>query len=304
VSPGALDCVGVLFPGDMGHAVGGLLRRRGRRVVTLLEGRSALTRQRAERAGLEPLASLDAVLEAADVVLSILPPAAAAALAERSAERMAATGRRTLYVDCNAVSPGTARRIAGRIEAAAGGFADASLIGAPPGRGPKPTRLYASGAAAERLAALAGSDAEGGLEVRVVGGEVGAASGLKMAYAGLTKGSFTLQAAVLMRAERLGLYEALTTELAESQNEAWARMQLLRFLPADAERWIGEMQEIAASFRESGLPDGFHASAETIFAAMAATPFARETRESLDPSRTLEDAIRAFCEALYSTSDQ
>ena len=268
------------------------------------EGRSALTCERAERAGLEPLASLDDVLEASDVVLSILPPASAPALAERTAERMRATGRRPLFVDCNAVSPGSAQRIGAAIQAAGGRFADASLIGAPPGRGRRATRLYVSGAEAAPLVGLAVGDAEGGLEVRVVGDTIGAASGLKMAYAGLTKGSFTLQAAVLMLAERLGLYDALTAELAESQKDVWARMQVLRFLPADAERWIGEMQEIAASFREAGLPDGFHAGAEAIFGAMAATPFARETRESLDPDRTLDDAIRAFCEALYSTRAQ
>jgi 3-hydroxyisobutyrate dehydrogenase-like beta-hydroxyacid dehydrogenase len=232
------------------------------------------------------------------VLLAILPPAEAPGLAARVAAGLKAAGSRLLYADCNAVSPATARGIGQQIEAAGGAFVDASLIGLPPGRAPAPTRLYASGAEAERLGFLAGCDDEGALEVRVLGPEPGAASGLKMAYAGLTKGSFALHALGLVLAQRLGLWGELVRELETSRPEVWRAMQTLRFLPADSERWIGEMQEIAATFRESGLPAGVHEAAEQVFRALAATPFARETRETLDTGRSLEATLAALSAAL------
>ncbi len=48
----------------------------------------------------------------------------------------------------------------------------------------------------------------------------------------------------------------------------------------------------------AGVPDDFHRGAAAIFRMMAATPFAAESRESLDRSRSLEDAIRVFAEHL------
>lgn len=297
-----LRCIGIVSPGDMGHAVGALLARRGLRVVTTLEGRSEATRDRARRAGLEDLAGLDALLDACDTLLAILPPAEAPGLAARVAAALKNPGRSIVYADCNAVSPATARRIGQQIEAAGGVFVDASLIGLPPGRGPAPTRLYASGVEAERLAFLTTRDDAGALEVRVLGPGTGAASALKMAYAGLTKGAFTLHAAALALARRTGLWDELVRELEASQPDVWRRMQILRFLPADSGRWIGEMQEIAATFRENGLPGGFHEAAEQVFRALAATPYARETRETLDPGRSLETTIAALSDALDESS--
>ncbi len=284
--------VAVLYPGDMGHGVAAALGAGGRRVVTALAGRSAETRARAERTGIEDLETLEAVVADADLLVSILPPAAALGLAHDVSEAMSCVGRRPTYVDANAVAPTTAAAIADEIAKAGAPFVDGGIIGGSPRPGGKPTRLYVSGPDAASLAALSQEDA--GLAIRTVGSEVGQASGLKMAYAALTKGTMTLQAAVLMLARRLGLHEALGAELAQSQPEAWKRMGVLPFLPADAERWVGEMQEIATTFEAADLPRGFHDAAADVFRAMAATPFAAETRETVDRSRTLDQAIEAF----------
>jgi hypothetical protein len=119
-----------------------------------------------------------------------------------------------------------------------------------------------------------------------------------MTYAALTKGTMTLQAAVLVAAMRLGVFEELCREFEKSQPEARARMNVLPFLPADSERWIGEMEQIASTFFDAGVPDDFHRGAAKIFRVMAATPFAAESRETLDRTRSLEDAIRVFAEHL------
>jgi 3-hydroxyisobutyrate dehydrogenase-like beta-hydroxyacid dehydrogenase len=282
----------------MGHAVGASIAERGFCLVSALADRSELTRARAERAGIEDAGGLDDVVTAAEGILAILPPAEAEPLACRVAEAMARTGRTPIYADCNAVSPATVKHIAAAITAAGAPFIDAGIIGAPPGPGRADTRFYASGPQANWLEGLAGSGERGGIAVIGLGDDVGRASAIKMVYAALTKGTMTLKAAVLVTAMRLGVFEELSKELEKSQPQAWARMGILPFLPADSGRWIGEMEQIAATFRDTGVPEDFHRGAAAIFRMMAATPFAAESRESLDRSRSLADAIRIFAEHL------
>ena len=191
---------------------------------------------------------------------------------------------------------GTFHDMAARLAAAGAEFVDGGLIGGPPRPGGPATRLYLSGPRAGALATLGGDSQRGAIDARVVGDAIGRASGLKMVYAGLTKGTMTLHTAVLTTARRLGLFDELVTELRESQAQAFARMGVIPFLPADAGRWTGEMREIARTFRDAGLPGGFHEAAEAIFELMDATPYARETRETLDRSRTLEETIRTLAE--------
>jgi len=132
------DTVAVLMPGDMGHAVGKALADAGYDVVTCLSGRSERTRVLADAGGLRDLDSLDAVATEAFLVLSILPPASAMGLARDMATAMERSGARPVYVDCNAISPGTARDIANVIEAVGAPFIDAGIIGTKPGIGPGP----------------------------------------------------------------------------------------------------------------------------------------------------------------------
>jgi hypothetical protein len=74
-------------------------------------------------------------------------------------------------------------------------------------------------------------------------------------------------------------------------------------LPLDAGRWIGEMEEIEATFTDLGLPGGFHRGAAEVFRLLVETPIATETRETVDESRTLEEALAIYVEALTRQSD-
>src|SRR3954467_15656994 len=82
--------VAIVSPGYMGTGLGTALRAGGARVVTTTAGRSARTRRLAE--ALEVLPSLTAVLAAADVVLSVTPPAQALAAATDIAAAARAAG--------------------------------------------------------------------------------------------------------------------------------------------------------------------------------------------------------------------
>ena len=287
-----MKTIAIISPGNMGHAVGRLLGERGFDVVTALADRSARTRGLAARAGIRDLGGVAAVVVAADLVLSILPPAAAVGAAEEAAAAMAATGATPPFADCNAIAPATTEHIAELIRGAGADYVDAGIIGGPPAGGTGP-RFYASGPAAHLLAPLQG----GGLVVRDLGGAIGRASALKMCYAAVTKGTSALQFAQLAAASRLGVGDALSAELTESQGAVYAAMRRsLPGLPAKAPRWIEEMRQIAATFESVGVPGQFHHGAAALYELLSATPFAAEPEEAVDTSRSLETTVAALAE--------
>ncbi|MBV9569288.1 MAG: NAD(P)-dependent oxidoreductase [Hyphomicrobiales bacterium] len=156
------------------------------------------------------------------------------------APRLAAQGSGTLYVDCNAVSPRTAKEIRDVLKGV--DFVDAGIIGLPPSPGEKGPNFYASGVAAHRFAELS----RYGLSIRVLDAPVGAASALKMSYAGITKGLSGLAAAMLLAASREGAAAALRAELEESQPALFSRFsKALPQMYSKAYRWVAEMEEIA-----------------------------------------------------------
>src|SRR5579884_1874184 len=175
--------VAIVAQGSMGSGVGKRLGERGAAVRTLLSGRSAKSVERARAAGMVPASDERALIDGADFFLSILPPDRAEALAAQLAPALTAVAKKPVYVDCNAVSPQTVERIAAAVAPAGADFVDAGIIGGPPREGYSPA-IYASGPAVARTAVLR----DWGLDWRAIEGPVGAASGLKMSYAGITKG--------------------------------------------------------------------------------------------------------------------
>lgn len=248
--------IGLLHPGEMGSMVGAAARANGLRVLWASEGRSAPTRERAAAAGLEDAKSVGLLIAASQVIVSVCPPHAAADLAREVTGR----GFAGTYVDANAVSPETAREIGGIIERGGATFLDGGIIGPPP-RVPGSTRLYLSGTRAGVIASLF---ARGPLEAIVIDGGPGAASALKMAYAAYTKGTAALLMAIRALAAQAGVDDALLREWERSQPQLAAQAErAVRSNTPKAWRFVGEMEEMAATFERSGLPGGFaHAAAE------------------------------------------
>jgi 3-hydroxyisobutyrate dehydrogenase-like beta-hydroxyacid dehydrogenase len=254
--------IGVLHPGEMGVTVGASARASGSRVLWASEGRSAQTGERAAAAGLEDAKTLAFLCTASGVILSVCPPHSALDLARA----VAAQGFSGLYVDGNAISPGTAREIGRIIERAGATFVDGGIIG-PPARARGTTRLYLSGEEAGRIARLF---AQGPLEAIAVDGGPGAASALKMAYAAYTKGTAALLVSIRAMAIRAGVDQALLDEWARSQGDLGARSERAAGETArKAWRFTGEMAEIAATFDDAGLPDGFFRAAAEIYESLA-----------------------------------
>ena len=284
--------------GDMGHAVARALREGGHRVLAALDGRSPRTCALAELADAKNVGSLNAMVLQSDLILSIMPPAAAASFALSVSIEMRNTRSTPVFADCNALAPTTVQEIARTVIGFGGKFIDGSIIGAPPGRH-APTRLYVSGPDAEYMTHLA----QPNLEIRLLGTEIGTASSIKMLYAALTKGTMTLDTLVLLGAKQMGLSAPLIKELSESQSGALERMRgSVPWLAADAERWVGEMEEIAKTFASVGLTDHMHLGSAEIFRLLASSTFATETRETADRSRGLSEAIAVFASSLSASS--
>jgi putative dehydrogenase len=232
--------VAVIAPGMMGAAVGKRLVDSGVKVLTSLTGRSAETATRAKAAGMA--AAGDEEIAASDFILSILPPGDAVALAERFQPALKASNAKPVYVDCNAINPKTVDRVAAVIAPTDCPFVDSGIIGSPPKPGDAGPRFYASGPAAPRFATLR----QYGLDVRVLDGATSAASALKMSYAGITKGTQAIGAAMMLAATRAGSADALFAELSSSQKEMFAWFKRgLALMPPKAYRWVAEMHEIA-----------------------------------------------------------
>jgi 3-hydroxyisobutyrate dehydrogenase-like beta-hydroxyacid dehydrogenase len=257
--------VAVIAPGVMGSAVAHRLTEKGIEVRTLLEGRGPATLERARVAGMTGVS--EAQIAECDIILSILPPGDALRLAERLAPALRAAAKKPIYVDCNALDPATVLRIARVVEETGAGFVDGGIIGAPPEPGSKATKIYLSGPLAAKVAILE----HFGLTMPIQPGPIGAASAMKMSYAGITKGFTALGTAMMLAATRADTADALKAELASSQPAlfGWLTRQTPKMY-SKAYRWVAEMEEIAAFVGEDPAAAKFFQGAAELFTRIAA----------------------------------
>lgn len=271
--------IAVLHPGEMGAAVGRCLTDAGHLVLWASHGRGTATAARAESAGLADAGSVEDLAGRAEVIMSVCPPHAALEVAR------AVAGFEGTYVDANAISPATAREVATVIEGGGASYVDGGIIGAPP-IAVGTTRLYLSG---PRAAVVRDLFAGSPLDARAMTGELTAASAVKMAYAAWTKGTAALLLAVRALARADGVEADLLAEWALSQPRREAgSARAAGSAGSKGWRWAGEMEEIAASMAESGLPGGFHQAAAEIFRRVP----------QLGPAATDEEALDAILTAL------
>jgi len=249
--------IGLVHPGEMGAAVGRCLTTAGHQVLWASSGRSPETTARAAAAGLTDVATVQRMAAEAAVILSICPPHAALDVAR------SVRGFGGIYLDANAISPGTAREVAEVITGAGGAYVDGGIIGPPPLTHGS-TRLYLSGENARTVQQLFAGTA---LEPRIAAGSPTAASAVKMAYAAWTKGTSALLLAARALAQAEGVEAELLAEWDVSQPRlADQSIRSARSAVTKGWRWVGEMREIALSMAAAGLPDGFHQAAAEIFA--------------------------------------
>jgi 3-hydroxyisobutyrate dehydrogenase-like beta-hydroxyacid dehydrogenase len=285
--------IGVNSPGDMGQGIAMRLKALGYEVYAALDGRSERTAELARKAGLSDCGSLENLVSTCDIIFSILNPGAALQAAREVTAAMRAVKKPVVYVDCNAISPGTGHEIERLVREASGTFIDAGIIGSPP-RGKTRTKLYVSGPDASLLTQIVDDQ----LLVRVVGERIGDASAVKMCYAALTKGSLALGTELLIAARKLGVEQALESEFMDSQREMYESiLKRSATMPPKAYRWVPEMNEIAKTFEEAGLTPRMLEGAADMYELIAKTSLGRESPEQArEKARGGADVIRGLAD--------
>jgi 3-hydroxyisobutyrate dehydrogenase-like beta-hydroxyacid dehydrogenase len=274
--------VGIVHPGQMGISVAASARNSGCTVMWAGAGRSAATQARAQEQGLHDAGTLAELVARCEVIVSVCPPHAA----EQVAGEIMALGFSGVYLDGNAIAPARARRIATQVHAGGARFVDGGIIGGPAWK-PGTTCLYLSGPDAAHVAACF---AAGPLETRVIGHEPDKASALKMCYAAYTKGTTALLAAILGAAETLGVRGDLMDEWGRDGATFGTESEHnVRAVTAKAWRFVGEMEEIAATLAAADMPAGFHLAAADIYTRLADFKDAPTTPE-------LDDVLAALAQ--------
>jgi 3-hydroxyisobutyrate dehydrogenase-like beta-hydroxyacid dehydrogenase len=254
--------IGILHPGSMGIFVAVSAQNSGNTVYWVSEERSLQTHARAEKFNLRETKSLAELVATCSVIVSVCPPDSA----EQLASQVAAQSFKGLYIDANAISPQRAIRIGQIMSKNGARFVDGGIIGNPDWES-KNTWLYLSGEHAPEAADLFSS---GPIQARAIGDDIGKASALKMCYAGYNKGTTALLSAVLATAQSLGVLDELRdqwTKDASGMAEQAPKRAIL--VTAKAWRFAGEMDEIADTFREAGLPGEFHRAAAEVYRRLA-----------------------------------
>ncbi|MBM3226208.1 MAG: NAD(P)-dependent oxidoreductase [Candidatus Tectomicrobia bacterium] len=255
-----MPCIGLIHPGAMGASVGAAARGNNHRVLWASQGRSADTLARAHRANLEDIGTVPQMVAVSDIILSVCPPHAAGDVARTVME----LGYAGIYVDCNAVSPQRTRAIQQIVEQAGATYVDGGIIGGPAWKMEAGTHLYLSG---QHAAEVAACFTDSPLRAPVLSDRIGAASAIKMGYAAYTKGTTALLTAILGMVER----EGVRIELQQQWGETFSTQTIKRVCSNTAKAWRfeGEMYEIADTFRDAGLPNGFHLAAAEIYKRLA-----------------------------------
>jgi 3-hydroxyisobutyrate dehydrogenase-like beta-hydroxyacid dehydrogenase len=276
VSSAAAAAVGVVAPGAMGIALGRCVVAGGHRVLMTAAGRSPPTARRLADAGIEDAGSTDAVVGAADVLISVVPPARARAVAEEIAVSARRTGARPLLVEANAVAPATVTRVVKIAGGADLEVVDAAISGPPPRPDAEhPTRIFLAGPRAAEVAAL---EVPG---VRWVGldGGLGAASAAKMCTASVRKGHQALLAHALLTAEHHGVLDTVLADLRIDFPDDDVRHAAAAV--TKAWRFADEMDEIAATQADAGLTPDLFAAMATVYRRLATSEWGARRPEDV-----------------------
>ena len=289
-----IKTVGLFSPGQMGSAIGNVLRHNGLDVMTPLSGRSEATLMRAEQAGLRDSGSVEALIAESDIVISVLTPAEAESIVAKVTDAARDNGKKPFFVDCNALAPAVKIRMDERVREVGGVFVDAGIFGGPPkidGSGP---RIYCSGPDTSVFESLR----EYGLNIPpCVGPEIGQAAGLKMLHTTAGKGTRAVWIELLVAARAMGLSDVLAQEF--EAGGILVKPQLIEAIahePRRSARMIDELEEVARTYEGLGLTPKMMEGAADLHRLISETPLAKQT--SLDPDPPVDTILDVLAEWL------
>jgi 3-hydroxyisobutyrate dehydrogenase-like beta-hydroxyacid dehydrogenase len=283
--------VAVLYPGDMGSALGKLLRQAGYRVVTTLEGRGSRTQVNCQDCGFEVLASFQDVAREAEIVFSLVPPKAARDIARNYATSKPASDRAPLYVDLNSISPESATEIGDILQQAGLSFVDGAIHGVA-GKLRERGRVYLSGSRAQEVAKLLGPL----LYVQVLGDVPGQASAFRMLISGLTKGVIALFLEISMAARGTELLPELLACFHDTYPGIMEVVErILPTYPQHSRRRADEMHELEQMMEHRGLGPCLVQATQRLLTELASLGLAEDY-----PDKTSRDwSVTEIVEEVY-----
>ena len=264
---GAVQQVGLLYPGEMGAALAQVLRCGGMDVATTLVGRSGATIERATGAGMVVLDSLEALVRQSDVVFSLVPPAAAEQVAATYCELAHLSPPRAIFVEMNSVSPDLAASIARQVSATGRSFVDGAINGLARNLSASGT-MFLSGERSDEIGVLFRDS----VRVEVIGDEPGRASAMKMLLSGMSKGVCGLFVELALVARRHEMLPELTQQLSRIYPGIWQLIE--RMLPTysqHAGRRATEMCELEETARQCRVEPGVIKAIRLVHEAIAAS---------------------------------
>jgi 3-hydroxyisobutyrate dehydrogenase-like beta-hydroxyacid dehydrogenase len=254
--------------------------------------RDPLICRRASELGVKLVDSLAELAVHSQVIFSAVVPSGCLSAAR-------ATGRHVgpghLYLDLNSVSPSAKRLAQDAIEQRGARYVDAAVMAAVPRHGHRVPLLLAGRAAAEAASLLAPL----GMQLEVLGTEVGQAAAVKMLRSILTKGTEALLLECLLAAAEFGVTEGVFTSATESMSFAWAAYAdyTLGRCARHSERRACEMEEVSMMLKEEGIEPMMAVAAARRFRwaseRLNTQPKASEQRTSVEIVAALQGKVAA-----------
>ena len=212
--------------------------------------KGAAVRAALEERGIPAVAGPAAAVPGADIVISAVTAKQVAAAGDATGPHMT-PGQ--IFLDINSASPGAKREAARSVTAAGADYVEAAVMSNVPPHGHR-VPMFLAGAAADKAAALMKPL---GMDVEVVGTEIGQASSIKMIRSVMVKGLEALLVESLTAAHRAGVEDKVIESLGESfPGLDWrgkAGYHLGR-VARHAARRADEMEEVAETLRDIGVP--------------------------------------------------
>jgi 3-hydroxyisobutyrate dehydrogenase-like beta-hydroxyacid dehydrogenase len=293
----------------MGIGIARLLKAHNYSVLTSLQNRSEATKTRASKFDIHCVETDKELLEASDVVLSIVPPEHAHKTAVRIADALKSANRKrdaSLYLlDLNAISPQKARETAEAVAAIDAGlkFIDGGIIGGPPSEKDDKTwkcpSLVVSGPHLLSDLENDGARLTKILNIKHVGDDIGKATGLKMCFASMTKGLTAIGIMAFTTAQKLGVHDELKEHLEQYSPKTGELVNGgLIGMPPKAYRWIAEMQMIGETFGDAGFDPALFPFAGVYDIVANQTELGKEQTDSRQRGKTTEDVATLMLEGL------
>ncbi|MGZ7134875.1 MAG: NAD(P)-binding domain-containing protein [Methanobacterium sp.] len=235
--------IGFIGFGDVGYTLASGLLNEGMEVSTCIQGRSSKTQKIAEEMDLNLCKSNKELAEASDILISAVNPQSAIKIAQYVGEYVSG-----IYVDINNVSPKTVKKTLSFIKN--GKVVDASIIGAV--RKGLNVPIITSGPYADQFAELNNY----GMNIEVIGAEIGQASAIKILRSSFTKGISALLFETLYSAYQMGIDQEVLKYISKTECEGFEISAASRLISSafHAKRRYEEMDEVIELLLESEDP--------------------------------------------------